>query len=266
MQQARVPQPRKATGSIAAAFADEPWLYSYDLPDDRDIAVKVEAVLHYPTVDLAGTNHRNVYGLKFAGKKKVLLLTSKATFKAMAKLHGKTFDGWVGKEISLYVDEVDAFGQTVDAIRIRTPKRGRGAATQSAAAFLDDDPGPEEFGPMSTTKPSPGATPAPATTPATGELPLEGPPEYRKLYAALTAKLAMGLPEAAKFLGAHGGDNEKAYRALRPVDRDDLDEAASALDLSEEEALKVLAEHGCDRAKAAASLSVRVNEKLAADA
>jgi hypothetical protein len=142
MKSTATPAGRKATGPIAAVFADEPWLYSYDLPDDRDITVKVEEVLKWDRLDLAGTTHRNVYGLKFAGKKKILLLTAKATFKAMAKLHGKTFEEWVGKEVTLYVDEVDAFGQTVDAIRIRTPKRGRSQAAQAGSDFLAGDPGP----------------------------------------------------------------------------------------------------------------------------
>lgn len=203
------PAARKATGSIAAVFADEPWLYSYDLPDDRDVTVKVEEVRHYPRVDLGGQKHTNVYGLKFVGKKKVLLLTAKATFKAMAKVGGKTFEDWVGKEIALYVAEVDAFGQTVDAIRIRTPKRGRSQAAQSASAFLGggDDPGPGD--------PPAGFDDPPAAKPAVpgGELP------FVDAFAQAVNVLGLTPDEARALLVEHDGDRVAAAHTLaRRVD------------------------------------------------
>lgn len=208
---AKVPAGRKATGAIAAAFAEEPWLYSYDLPDDRDTPVKIEEVRQWDQLDLAGTKHRNVFGLKFVGKKKILLLTSKATFKAMAKLHGKTFEGWVGKEISLYVDEVDAFGQTVDAIRIRTPGRGRSQAARAAGEFLDTgDPGPSA--------PPPGIDAGPAR-PAAGttapSLDLDGDD-----FDGAVSALDLTAEEAGAVLAEHGGDRAKAAKALsRRVDQ-----------------------------------------------
>lgn len=138
-----LPPGKKATGSVAAAFADDPFLYSHDLPDDRDTPVRVQEVLHWDRLEVAGVKYQNLFALRFVGKRKILPLNCKARFKAMVKVGGRNFESWEGKEISLFVAEVDAFGQTVDAIRIRTPGRGKGRA-RDAENWLDGDPGPAE--------------------------------------------------------------------------------------------------------------------------
>ena len=47
------------------------------------------------------------------------LILNKTNFKQIAALHGPNSESWAGKVISLYVTQVDAFGETHDAIRVR---------------------------------------------------------------------------------------------------------------------------------------------------
>lgn len=47
------------------------------------------------------------------------LVLCKTNGKTIAKMYGNNTDEWVGKRITLFSAMVDAFGQTVDAIRIR---------------------------------------------------------------------------------------------------------------------------------------------------
>ena len=47
------------------------------------------------------------------------LILNKTNFKMIAALHGLNSQTWSGKAIALYVTQVDAFGETHDAIRVR---------------------------------------------------------------------------------------------------------------------------------------------------
>ena len=60
--------------------------------------------------------------LTFQGKKKGLV-ANKTNSKRIAALYGDETDDWIGREIILYTDQVDYAGKTVDAIRVRGPKK-----------------------------------------------------------------------------------------------------------------------------------------------
>lgn len=51
------------------------------------------------------------------------LVANKTNTVRIAKLYGDETDGWIGKEITLYVDMADFQGRPVEAIRVRPPVR-----------------------------------------------------------------------------------------------------------------------------------------------
>lgn len=55
--------------------------------------------------------------LMLEGQKPMVM--NKVNQKRMAKLFGPFIEKWVGKRITLYVDKVSAFGEMVDALRVR---------------------------------------------------------------------------------------------------------------------------------------------------
>jgi hypothetical protein len=57
------------------------------------------------------------------------LVLNKTNAKAIAKLHGNETDDWKGKQLTFFATTCQAFGETVDCIRIRdrvAPKRRNG--------------------------------------------------------------------------------------------------------------------------------------------
>lgn len=82
---------------------------------------------HEPTVQISAVEMKqfddgNKLLISFEGKQKGLV-ANKTNANRIAKLYGDDTDGWVGKEIVLYTDQVDFQGSTVDAIRVRGPKK-----------------------------------------------------------------------------------------------------------------------------------------------
>ncbi len=58
----------------------------------------------------------------FRGLEKGLVL-NKTNWSIIAKQHGDESDDWIGKQITLFVMDVEAFGEMVSAIRVRPPKK-----------------------------------------------------------------------------------------------------------------------------------------------
>ena len=92
--------------------------------------------------------------MSFRGAKKGLVL-NKTNAKTIAKLYGPEVTEWIGKPITLYAAEVPAFGEVVEAIRVRQKRpapRNSGANQQrqdapppippeaAAPSSLDDVP------------------------------------------------------------------------------------------------------------------------------
>jgi hypothetical protein len=60
--------------------------------------------------------------ISFQGKKKALV-ANKTNSRRIAMMYGDETDAWVGKEVVLYTDMVDFQGKTVEALRVRPPKK-----------------------------------------------------------------------------------------------------------------------------------------------
>ena len=85
-------------------------------------------------VEMKKFDDGNKLMISFQGRKKNLV-ANKTNSNRIAMMYGDDTDGWIGKEVLLYVDWVDYQGKTVEAIRIRPPAK---AAPQKAA--VNDDP------------------------------------------------------------------------------------------------------------------------------
>ena len=56
--------------------------------------------------------------ISFKGAKKKLVAGA-TICKTIEAMYGKDFEGWIGKRITLHTMQVDAYGSTVDAVRVR---------------------------------------------------------------------------------------------------------------------------------------------------
>jgi hypothetical protein len=74
------------------------------------------------SVELKEFDDGDKFLLTFQGKKKGLV-ANKTNSKRIAALYGDETDDWVGREIVLYSDMVDFQGKSVEAIRVRGPKK-----------------------------------------------------------------------------------------------------------------------------------------------
>lgn len=94
-----------------------------------------EPILTITQVDFKKFDNANKIVLSFDGTDKQLVV-NKTNAKRIAKSHGSNTDGWVGKKIQLFVDQVEFSGDIVDAIRVRTPK----SLSDDKPAFDDEVP------------------------------------------------------------------------------------------------------------------------------
>lgn len=77
----------------------------------------------------------------FERAKKGLVL-NKTNANKIGQHFGWNTDAWVGQQIELYIAEVEAFGETVEAIRVRVPRQAGSAAPlrrQTEPTQHDDD-------------------------------------------------------------------------------------------------------------------------------
>lgn len=141
-------KPYDGSPSIAR---DSQWLGAEDLEKGRDQKVKVQAVMLYHNVELMGDKgpqsvKKNMITLKFANKERELIV-NRTIAKVMQNMFGLKTGTWVGKEITLFVTQCQAWGKTVDCVRVRDA--GSRPAT-AAEQFLHEDQGTGE---VETTEP-----------------------------------------------------------------------------------------------------------------
>src|ERR1019366_6114933 len=101
---------------------DSAWIYAHDLAG-KDVTVTIKSV--------TATKLRSLDKDKPEQKKPVLyfaesrenpprgLILCKTNSRLIAAIYGNDTDAWLGKRITLFPARVEAFGQTVDAIRVR---------------------------------------------------------------------------------------------------------------------------------------------------
>lgn len=126
---------------------DSVWLTAEDLVEGTDAKVKIERVILYPEVTFQGGRKRkNMLGLKFVGKERILGLNA-TNRRVLNKAFGNIAKAWKGQEIVLYVSETQLAGETVKCVRIRDQ---RSRAATAAEEFLDDAGEPQATEPAAT--------------------------------------------------------------------------------------------------------------------
>lgn len=107
---------------------------SWDLMDkDGNYIEKVVTIekTMQQTVNNGSGGSEDLPVIHIKGMKPVVL--NSTNIKAVARITGSNFiEDWVGKEITLYVQKVKAFGEMHDAIRIKKP-------IKKSKAVIDDD-------------------------------------------------------------------------------------------------------------------------------
>lgn len=116
---------------------NSPYLGSWDLPEGRDVVVKIRAVQQ--ATELAGKKARKPI-LLFDGKEKGLVVNA-TMGKAMQSMYGPMVEDWRGKWIALYVTTTSSPDGEVPCIRIRpTPPKGKKAAEEREPGADDGAP------------------------------------------------------------------------------------------------------------------------------
>lgn len=103
------------------AYTDPRFIGSHDFQPNQELKVTFESVTHENVELFNGTKNemKSCIVARFKGAKKPLLLNS-TNCKIISKTLKTPFvEEWVGKSIVLYVAKVRAFGDLVDAVRVR---------------------------------------------------------------------------------------------------------------------------------------------------
>jgi hypothetical protein len=99
----------------------EKYIGTYDLEGMDDLTVTIEDIgIETMRAQDGEDVEKPVVTMKGAKKKWVL---AKTNAKAIAELYGNDTAEWLGKPVTLYVTQCQAFGETVDCIRVRTAKK-----------------------------------------------------------------------------------------------------------------------------------------------
>jgi len=109
------------------------YLGAYALEPNQDLIVEITEV---KTESVMNADGRNEECLVAHLKEQKPLIVNKTNAKAIAKVAGSNYiEDWKGKQIALYISNVKAFGELVEAIRVRTvaPK------SKSKRKLSDDD-------------------------------------------------------------------------------------------------------------------------------
>lgn len=117
---------------------DHKYLHACDLAG-RDVTVTIARVTKGTLKSKEGETTKPL--IFFEGKEKPLGANT-TNCRTIAKLYGNDTTNWVGKRITLYPTETDAFGETVDCIRVR----GRVPPEKSAKPAPEAPPEPAPDG------------------------------------------------------------------------------------------------------------------------
>ena len=96
------------------------FLGAWDLEDGSTPVVKIQKVTEEEVMNLDGKKEPCII-MYFEGCKPMIL--NKTNIKSISKSVGSSkFEDWIGNEVTLFTCQVKAFGDTVDAIRIKPTK------------------------------------------------------------------------------------------------------------------------------------------------
>lgn len=111
------------------------YLKSDDLPEDVAVTVRYIDMATLKAKDGSDETKPVVF---FEEYDKGLIL-NKTNWTRIVGQHGDESDNWQGKKITLTVEEVDAFGELVEAIRVLKPRRAARKPQGNAGPKLNQD-------------------------------------------------------------------------------------------------------------------------------
>jgi hypothetical protein len=122
---------------------DSNYLYAFDLKG-RDVTVTIRDVRAVKVKNSEKEEKKPIVYFKESKDARGLVLC-KTNGKTIAAMYGNDTDGWVGKRVTLFAAMVDAFGKTVEAIRIRPliPKKDAKHGEFNDAPLVPEPESPE---------------------------------------------------------------------------------------------------------------------------
>ncbi len=127
----------KTMATIDDVYGEGEWLKAADL-DGRQVVVKITSTSMTVFDDKRSGEKKKQIVLHFEGKKKKLGLNLTNAKKVASICESKNTDDWIGHSIMLYPTEVEAFGETTEAIRIRAVPTSKARPHPPAPSFEDD--------------------------------------------------------------------------------------------------------------------------------
>ena len=95
---------------------DSEYIASWDLDDDTTLTI--EKVVAGEVGGHQGNEKQKRPIMYFEGAKKGMVV-NKTNAKTVAGLYGNDTEAWIGKKITLYVGECEAFGEVMSCLRVR---------------------------------------------------------------------------------------------------------------------------------------------------
>ncbi len=92
------------------------YLKASDIPEEEDLAV---TITHLTREELGRDEKKESKPIVYFQEVEKGLVLNTTNGKTIANLYGPKVEDWYGKRIALFVDEVEAFGERVPAIRVR---------------------------------------------------------------------------------------------------------------------------------------------------
>ena len=81
------------------------------------VTLTIKDVRHEEVPDQQGNKEK--HPIVYFEKAKKGLVLNRTNAKTIAKLHGKDTDQWPGKQVTLFGTQCEAFGETVDCVRVK---------------------------------------------------------------------------------------------------------------------------------------------------
>lgn len=123
---------------------DANYLYSFDLKG-RDVTATIKEVKVGKLKNAQQKEERKPVIFFAESKDKRGLVANKTNCRTIAAMYGNDVDAWIGKRITLFPTQCDAFGKPADCIRIRPiiPTKGKSAGEFAEAQVMPPPEAPE---------------------------------------------------------------------------------------------------------------------------
>lgn len=112
------------------------YLGAYSLSPGQELILTIKSVVREKVTGTGGKKQECTV-VHFMEKQKPMIM-NRVNSKTISKIHLTPYiEEWVGKQIQVYADKVDAFGEQVEALRIRpfVPQVQKPTLTQTMPAF-----------------------------------------------------------------------------------------------------------------------------------